>query len=355
MRCLITGGDGFIGSHCVEHLLVNTDWELILVASWRHDGIPERLTDSDHFREHRKRVTVITADLSAPLSEIAISRMENIDYIIHFAADSNVDRSIVDPVAVITNNVLVTTNVLELARRVKPIAFIQISTDEVYGAARDGHLHGEWEPIIPSNPYAASKAAQEAIAIAYWRTYGVPVIITNTMNNIGERQSPDKFIPMVIGRVLRGETMTIHADLVPQSELTGQLVGENVPRSIGSRFYLHARNHADACLFLLNRGRPSAYDAPGREPPFADRPDRWNVVGSVELSNLEVAQRIANIVGERLVHEFVDAHSARPGHDLRYALDGARLAAAGWVAPVSFDESLERCVRWYIDHPEWLQ
>ena len=343
VRCLITGGDGFIGSHCVDHLLVNTDWQLILIASWRHDGIPERLTDSRHFRENRKRVTVITADLSVQLSEIAVSRMGNIDYIIHFAADSNVDRSISDPVTVITNNVLVTTNMLELARRVKPIAFIQISTDEVYGAARDGHLHCEWEPIIPSNPYAASKAAQEAIAVSYWRTYGVPVIITTTMNNIGERQSPEMFIPMVIRRVLRGEKVTIHA---------GQDIDGS--RIIGSRFYLHARNHADACLFLLRRGKPSSYEAPGRTGPFADRPDRWNIVGDVELTNLEVAQRVAHILGRPLKYELVDAHSQRPGHDLRYALDGGKIKNEWWEAPVCLEDSLKRCVAWFRDNPEWL-
>ena len=339
MRCLITGPDGFIGSHAVEHLLVETDWHIICVASWRHDGVPERLADSEHVRNNWDRLTFVTHDLTSPFSRVQVDRLGRVDYVIHFAADSNVDRSIHSPVESIRNNVDVTLTVMELCRQLDPISVIQISTDEVYGAARGDHHHVEWEPIIPSNPYAASKAAQEAIAVAYWRTYGVPVVITNTMNNIGERQSSDKFVPMVIGKVLRGEQVDIHA------------VGE----TIGSRYYLHARNHAAACLHILTMGRPSSYDAPGREPPYADRPDRYNVVGEVEMSNLDLAQTIAEALGLPLDYRLVDAHSSRPGHDLRYALDGEKIRAIGWRPPVPFRESLLRAVRWYQDNPEWLK
>ena len=338
MRCLITGPDGFIGSHCVEHLLVNTDWELVLVASWRHDGIPERIADSEHVRHNWERLTVITHDLTAPISEVQLARLGEIDYVIHFAADSNVDRSITSPRRVIENNVGVTLTVLEACRVLKPQAVIQISTDEVYGPAHGLHRHKEWEPLIPSNPYSASKASQEAIAISYWRTYGVPVVITNTMNNFGERQSFDKFIPMVIRKVLRGVPVDIHC----------------VGNAIGSRFYLHARNHADACLHILERVLPAAYNAPGREPPFDDRPTRLNVVGDVEVNNLELAQLIAKLLGRPLIHRLVDAHTSRPGHDLRYALDGAALSETGWVAPVAFENSLWRTVQWYKENQEWL-
>ncbi len=343
MRCLITGPDGFVGSHCVEHLLVNTDWDILCLASWRHDGVPERLSESDHVKRHRRRLSFFTHDLSTPVSSILIDRMGRIDYIIHFAADSNVDRSIDDPRGVIENNVDVTLSVMDLARTCQPLAVIQISTDEVYGPAPRHHRHKEWEPIIPSNPYAASKAAQEAIATSYWRTYGVPVVITNTMNNIGERQSADKFLPMIIRSVLAGDTINIHA----------QADGDGF--YIGSSHYLHARNHASACLHILTMGTPSSYNAPGREPPFADRPDRYNIVGDQELNNLGLAHRVASIMQMPLRYELVDAHSSRPGHDLRYALDGSLLRSTSWVAPVEFDESLERCVRWYMLNQEWLR
>ena len=342
MRCLVTGPDGFIGSHCVEHLLVNTDWEVLCLASWRHDGVPERLSDSDHVKAERHRLRFFTHDLSAPISSVLRDRIGPVNYILHFAADSNVDRSISDPCGVIKNNVDVTLSVMEYARKIEPEMVIQISTDEVYGPAQPGHRHKEWEPILPSNPYAASKAAQEAIATSYWRTYGVPVVLTNTMNNIGERQSADKFLPMIIRSILAREPIYIHA----QQEEGGI--------RIGSRHYLHARNHASACLHLLTMGRPSSYACPGRNPPHSDRPDRYNVVGDTEIDNLALALRVSEIMDMPLEYELVDAHSSRPGHDLRYALDGSKLAAKSWVAPVPFQDSLERCVKWYMQNKEWL-
>ena len=335
---LITGPDGFIGSHCVEHILSTTDWDVVCSASWRHDGVPERLSDSEYVKFNRSRLRFITHDLTSPFSKVAISRLPKINYIIHFASDSNVDRSISHPVDVIRNNVLVTLHVMELARIIKPKAVIQISTDEVYGPAEDGYNHKEWDPIIPSNPYAASKAAQESIATSYWRTYGVPVILTNTMNNIGERQSADKFLPMIIRSVLNGDCVNIHSS----------------KGVVGSRYYLHARNHADACVHLLKVKPPSSYKTHGRLPPYSDRPDRWNVVGDREIDNLSLAKEVASIIGKPLVFDLVDAHSCRPGHDLRYALDGDKLWGSGWVAPVSFDRSLEQTVKWFVDNQEWL-
>src|SRR5262249_4092532 len=151
------------------------------------------------------------------------------------------DRSITDPVPFVRNNVDVVLNTLELTRVVNPRSLILVSTDEVYGPvdAADHTGHPEWDVILPSNPYSASKAAQEAIAISYWRTYGIPLQIVNCMNMIGERQDPEKFVPLVLGKVLRGETVTIHG----------------TKEEIGTRHYLHARNLADGITFLLTRTR----------------------------------------------------------------------------------------------------
>ena len=340
MRVLLTGADGFIGSHCLEHLLTKTDFDITCICSWAHDGIPERISDSTYFQEHKKRVVHYTHDLSTPISQILKQRLGQIDHIIHFAADSNVDRSIVDPAGVIKNNVAVTTNMLELARTLPDLkSFVQISTDEVYGAADGDYCHREWDPILPSNPYSASKACQEAIAISYWRTYGVPVVITNTMNNIGERQHPDKFLPMIIRKTLNGDVIPIHA----------------VDGKIGSRFYLHARNHADAVLAIINRSEEiPQYPAPGRQAPHAQIPMRLNIVGDDELSNLDLVKAVANILGKEPVYDLVDAHTSRPGHDLRYALDGRKAYDWGWVAPVKFHDSLKKTVQWYLENPEWL-
>lgn len=322
---LITGGAGLIGSNLCEHLQAHTDWHMHLVCSFRHRGDTRRLESVG-----RDRYTLHTHDLAQPIGAELAARIGPVEHVFHLAAESHVDRSLADPVPFVTNNVAVTLNMLEWARVAKPKTFFQISTDEVYGPAPDGTEHAEWSPIIPSNPYSASKAAQEAIAIAYWRSYGVPVVLTNTMNNFSERQDAEKFIPMCIRAVWRGEELTIHGR----------------EGDIGSRFYMHARNHADALLWLARR-TVAMY-------PEADRPDRYNVVGEREVNNLEMAQMIAKIIGKPLKYKLLDWHLGRPGHDRRYALSGAKLAALGWRAPVSFEQSLRKMVEWTVEHPQWL-
>jgi len=214
------------------------------------------------------------------------------------------------------------------------------------------------EPHRPSNPYSASKACQEDIVFAYWRTFGLPVAVSNTMNIIGERQDPEKFVPLVIRAVLRGDPVKIHAGLVPAT-------GELRP---GSRFYLHARNQADALLFLLRTQPFPRYGDPAvgrarRVPgnPAARAYDlvpctmaRWNVVGELEIDNLNMAHLIADAIGRPLHYGLTDFHSSRPGHDLRYALDGSKLTELGWTPPVPLAESLEATVRWTLDHQHWL-
>ena len=330
MRVLVTGSAGFIGSHFVEHLLENTDWEIIGLDSFRHRG--------DACRVHHlspDRYQVYTADLAAPFGRLE-HRIGEVDLIVNVASESHVDRSITDPVPFVQNNVNLALQMFEYARRAKPKVFIQVSTDEVYGPAPDDMYHPEWDTIRPSNPYSASKAAQEAIAFSYWRTYGVPVVITNTMNVIGERQDPEKFVPLCIQKIVSGETLQIHSD------------PDGTP---GSRFYLHARNISDAWLYLLRHyaeeGVPSF--------PSHDRPARFNVVGDVEVDNLSLAQMIADIIGRPLNYELASWHASRPGHDLRYALDGTKLASLGWKAPVSFEDSLRKTVEWTLANSEWLQ
>jgi dTDP-glucose 4,6-dehydratase len=203
--------------------------------------------------------------------------------------------------------------------------------------------HPEWAPIVPSNPYSASKAAQEAIATAYWRTYGVPVTIINCMNLIGERQDPEKFVPMLIRGIAAGEEVTIHGR----------------EGDIGTRHYLHARNLADALIYILKNLPPAMYGAhakagEGKPAYVADRPDRYNIVGPDRISNLALAQTIAGIVGRPLKYKLLDFHSARPGHDPHYGLAPEKLTKAGWTPPVPFDQSLIRTVRWSLEHPEWL-
>lgn len=646
---LVTGGAGCIGSHFCEAVQATTDWHMHLICTFNHRGDKRRLAALDP-----KRYTLHMHDLSQPIPLTMEKAIGGVEHIFHFAAESHVDRSLDDPVPFIRNNVDVTLNMLEYARQNGPRLFFQISTDEVYGPAPDGTAHKEWDVILPSNPYSASKAAQEAIAISYWRSYGVPVVITNcwdmqtkvmgedgflafdevskgdrvwvlndkeelaleaveeivrmpgpaemirfssekvnqlvtpnhrvmhrrsigrprrwmnisespaesfvgikgqvsipltgiwlgdsspdgmptqwdkewlvevfgwyvsegykagrygicfgagtdhqvqelkqllsrggfkshqrgrsvrigsrklmdvllecgdgadnkqvprwiralpvpllrtfwlaamkgdgsalgragaevyytkspilaehmaeigmkigyavriskrrtwnpkktkmglsyivrfrspnvgginkrhvsreryagdvwcirvpsgrvfvmrdgivslsgqTMNNFCERQNYEKFVPKTLRAVLRGEKAIVHGS----------------PGDIGSRFYMHARNHGDALLWLT-KWEHNRY-------PIADRPSRFNIVGDREMNNLEMAEMIAKFAGKPLDYELVDAHSRRPGHDRRYALDGTLLHDMGWRAPVPFEESLERTIKWTMTHPEWL-
>jgi len=334
MRIFLSGAAGFVGSHVLRHLLQNTDYEIICPVSFKHRGLPERIKSAMAW-EDVSRVQIERMDLSAPINRHTADRLGPIDVIMNVASESHVDRSMDVPVEFITNNHALMLNMLEYARYVKPKLFLQMSTDEVYGPAPSGYLHKEWEPALPSNPYSASKAAQEAYGVAYWRTYKVPVVITNTMNIVGEMQDPEKFVPKIMKHVARGEEMPIHVS----------------PEGVsGSRFYLHARNLADAWLWLTKRYAKTGVPLYGD----VDRPDKWNIVGEREVTNLELAQMIAGFMGKELKWKGVNFHESRPGHDLRYALDGAKLAQAGWKHPFSLEDSLRRTVEWTLAHPEWL-
>ena len=323
-RVLLTGIGGFVGSHLLEHILVNTDWDVVGISSWRHKGEPTKISDSVHYQKHKDRVEIITHDITAPFTETLVNRIGHIDYIFNLASESHVDRSITDPEPFIKNNIELVVNMLELARKIKPSLFLQFSTDEVYGAAPEGVNFKEWDTILPSNPYAASKAAQEAIAISYWRTYGVPVVITNCMNIFGERQDKEKYVAKTIRAIYAGDTLTIHGS-----------VG-----NIGSRFYLHARNIADAVVWIAKNITPVAYQE------SVDRPDRFHIAGEREIDNLSLAQMIAGMMGRELKYELVEFHATRPGHDRRYALDGSKLKEAGWIQPVNLEESLQKTINW---------
>lgn len=336
-RLLLTGVGGSIAVHFLAHIMHNTDWEIVGTDSFRHKGWTDRVKAMlDYHPEWSKRLTVITHDLVAPFSSLTTKKIGHIDYIINMASLSDVEASIQDPVPFIKNNVDLVLNMLEYAREVKPEVFIQISTDEVYGASasKHGDLRKEWDAIIPSNPYAASKAMQEAAAISYWRSYGVPLILTNTMNNFGEMQQSSKFPVMIQKAVANDEEITIHGK-------EGQ---------IGSRSYIHSRNFADAVLFILKNCPPHMH-----VPNSADRPDRYNIAGDMQLDNLELARSIARLMGKELKYKLVDSHTARPGHDPHYGLDMTKLRTLGWKSPLTFDESLKNTIEWQTENSEWIQ
>lgn len=368
-RVLLTGVGGFIGAHCLEYFLENTDWEIIGLDSFRHKGILRRVESSidnyfatilekyrgaEYLAKHANagsRIKIYRHDLSVPLSQqlenLILERKiddrgqvveKKIDYIVNMASDSAVERSTTDPTHCLRNNYELVINMLEFARKIKPSKFIQISTDEVYGEADADSLgHKEWDTILPSNPYAASKAAQEAVAISYWRTYGVPVILTNTMNIVGEWQDPEKFLPKIIKKIYLHQEMPIYADLIDGNW------------KIGSRVYLDAKNKADALIFILNQPVAAYNGGQG-----AKRPDRYNICGEDELNNLELAEKIAQIMKLPLKHHLVKSESVRPGYDRRYALDGTKLRELGWTPKFTLDQTLQRIVKHAANHHEWL-
>lgn len=326
-RLLLTGGAGFIGHHTVEHVLLNTDWEIVILDRLTYAGNLNFLTDMDSWEENKHRVTFVYHDFRSPISETTENLIGHIDYIVHMGAESHVDRSIDDPMPFAESNVIGTVNMLNYAKKIKPIKFVYVSTDEVYGASVNGHLHKEGEPHKPSNPYSASKSGAEAFCYAYWNTYNMPIVITNTMNNFGERQNSEKFIPKTVKAIMNGEEVTIHC-----KKIDGKI------QDISSRCWLHARNHADGLLFVLEHGLPG---------------ERYNITGD-KLSVEEVALMIGKVLGKEVKIKYEDFHSFRPGHDMHYGLDGSKLRDLGWSAPFNFNDSLSKAVKWAVENPKWL-
>lgn len=325
IRVLLTGGCGFIGSHLCEHLLKNTDWHIVILdkLTYASNGL-DRLRDIEAFCE--SRVSVFTTDIAKPIPPGIAQEAGDIRYVIHAAAESHVDNSIRDPAPFVVSNVLGTMHILNYARTLSGLdRFIYFSTDEIFGPALPDENFREWDRYNSSNPYAATKAGGEELCLAYANTYRMPIVCMHTMNVFGQRQHYEKFVPKVARSVLTGDTVPIHAT--------------SDKSKAGSRFYIHARNVADAVMFLLEKGQ------------FRDK---YNIVGEREVDNLTLAQSIAAIIGKPLNYEMVNFHSSRPGHDLRYALDGGKMAAMGWAPPTTFDESLDTTIKWMTANPIWL-
>lgn len=348
-KIIITGAMGFVGATLVEHILRNTDWEIITIDRLDTSGNPNRLSDMECWEKEKTRVKIIYWDLKSEFNDQVSKMIGDFDYFVHMAAGSHVDRSITHPMEFVMDNVVGTVNCLEFFRKyviafktkynlyegeagiIKTPKFLYFSTDEVFGPAPEGVTFKEYDRFNPNNPYAATKAGGECLCDAYANTYKLPILVTHSMNIFGERQNSEKFIPMLINKILADETVIIHAD--------------KTKTKAGTRHYLHTRNICAAVLFLLENGK--TLDGKCQEGKF-------NVVGEREVSNLEMAQIIANYLGKELKYEMVDFHTSRPGHDLRYALNGDHLKETGFVYPVSFEESLKKTIKWSLANPKWL-
>lgn len=322
-RALVTGAAGFIGHHVVQHLLRDTDWSLTLIDRLDESGNLNRLAEIGAAKN--PRIRTVFHDLKASLNDQLVSQIGAHDYILHLAAATHVDRSITDPMAFVLDNVVATTNILNFARLTGCQKFLNFSTDEVFGPAPVGAHYKEDDRYNAGNPYAASKAGAEQMGVAFHNTYGLPVITTHTMNVIGFRQHPEKYVPGTISKVMRHQKVMIHAN--------------RSRTKAGSRFYIDARNVAEAVLFLINQGKPG---------------EKYNIVGERETDNLELAQMIAKACGQPFTYDLVDFHSARPGHDLRYALDGSKMEQMGWKPTRSIDQAVEEIVAWTLANPYWM-
>lgn len=325
-RILITGGAGFVGHHCVEHLLKNTNWEIIILDSLTYAGNMNRITDIESFSP--ERIKFLWHDLRAPIPETTHKLIGKLDYLIHFAAESHVDRSLKDSIPFITSNVFGTANLLEYLKYYQPRCKTLIfSTDEVFGPAPEEVYFKEDDRFKPSNPYSASKAGQEMISYSFAHAFGLPISITRSMNIVGERQHPEKFVPKTIKAILNNKKVILHG--------RGR-------EDLSSRCWIHARNVADSLLFLLDK---------------AEKGEFYHIVGE-EKTVLEIADWVCEIIKDRKLKdeeiEFLDYHTARPGHDKRYALSGEKLAKMGWKSPIDLEKSLKKTVEWTLKYKKWL-
>ena len=340
-RVLITGGAGFIAHHLIYYILVKTDWEVISLDRLDYSGNLNRLDNilSSLSQKARKRVKIVYHDLKSEINPWIKKEIGKLDYILHLAAGSHVDRSIEYPLEFVMDNVVGTANLLEFARKTHKDyslkKFIYFSTDEVFGPAPEGVDYKENDRYNSTNPYSASKAGGEELAVAYENTYKMPIIVTHTMNVFGERQHPEKFIPMCIRKIRDGETVTIHSNK-----------SKSIP---GSRHYIHAEDVSQAIIFLLENKFPKQIDWGGAKCP------KYNIVGSEEINNLELAQFIAEAQNTTLKFEMVDFHSSRPGHDLRYSLSGQKMKELGWVPSIKLTDRIKQVVKWSLQNSEWIE
>ena len=342
-RLLVTGGCGFIGHHVIDLFLRKTDWDIVSLDRLDYSGNLNRLdyVVSKYPLETRKRVKVVWHDLKAEISQITSNLIGDVNIILHLAASSHVDRSISHPMEFVMDNTVGTVNLLEYARKLDNLErFIYFNTDEIFGIAPPGVAYKERDRYNSTNPYSASKCAAGEFCVAYENTYKLPIFVTTTMNVFGERQHPEKFIPMCIRKIRDGEKIFIHSDKT-----------KTVP---GSRFYIHAADVADSMYFLLHLNKEQLETVYTPDYGGAKCP-KFNIVGKEEIDNLTLAKIIAESQNKELNYEMVDFHSSRPGHDLRYALDGDYMRSLGWEPRVSLKERIQEVVDWSLKNKEWIE
>ena len=332
-RVLITGGTGFIGSNFVHHWCQNYDNRVVVLDILGYAGNKDNLADllaSD-------RIRLVKGDIcDRPLVDSVLAE-ENIDTVIHFAAESHVDRSILGPAAFVQTNVVGTFTLLEAFRnrwesRGKPKSdrFLHVSTDEVYGSLEaDDPAFTETTPYAPNSPYSASKAGSDHLARAYFHTYGMPTLITNCSNNYGPYQFPEKLIPLMCLNILLGKPLPVYGD------------GQNV------RDWLHVSDHCSAIDTVLHKANPG---------------DVYNIGGNNQVKNLDIVHQLCDLMSElakdlpKNPRDLITFVTDRPGHDRRYAMDISKIEKdLGWTPAYNFETGLRQTVAWYLENRDWWQ
>jgi len=337
-KVLVTGACGFVGSHLVEAIMKNTNWDVVTIDVLDNTTLHgfDRITDSIYYNPDR--IKMLTYDLSKPLGKGMKKEIGDVEFIINLASQSHVDNSIKSPREFFNNNTNLMITILELSKELYNKGVLKklyhFSTDEVPSTAPEGVEYSESARPNPGNVYSASKAAQEMLCRSYANTHKIPICCSRSMNIIGEKQHPEKFLPKIINKVLNGEVVKIHS--------------EN--GIIGKRHYIHARNVADAALFILTKTNETLHH-------IDEEKGMYNIVGEAEYDNLEFAKLIASYMNKELKYEIVSMAQERPGVDLRYALSGDKLAKLGWTPKVNILDSIKKTVEWTLEEKnrKWLK
>lgn len=313
MNLLVTGGAGFIGSNYIEAISQSLRWERIFILdALTYAGNISNLTDS----LLDSRIQFIHGDIRS--FELVDKIMSQVDVVVHFAAESHVDRSILDPNEFVSTNVLGTNTLLNSAMRHEISKFVHISTDEIYGSIDEGSWT-EVSPVEPNSPYSASKASSDLIALSYYKTFGFPVVVTRCSNNYGKYQFPEKLIPLAITNLIEGKSIPIYGD------------------GLNSRDWLDVRDHCRAINLVEEKGLPG---------------EVYNIGGGRELSNLELANRLLEHFERDSSH--IDFVTDRKGHDRRYSVSFEKIHNQCGYTPIhNFEESLVETINWYKENAEW--
>jgi dTDP-glucose 4,6-dehydratase len=318
MKVLVTGGSGFIGSNLVRYILKRRpDWSVVNLDKLTYAGNPESLSDV----EHDPRYSFVQGDISNHELVAHTLRAHGIDLVIHSAAETHVDRSILGPEVFTRTNVGGTATLLEMSKRAGVKRFLMVSTDEVYGSLGPTGLFSEKTPLDPSSPYSASKAGADMLALAYAHTYGFDVVVTRCSNNYGPYQFPEKLIPLMIINALDDKALPVYGD------------GKNV------REWLHVEDHCSALVTVAEKGRSG---------------EVYNVGSSAEKPNIEIVERILGQLGKP--KSLIQYVKDRPGHDRRYAIDSTKLRTElGWKPVYEFEDGIVSTVNWYLENKRWWE